>query len=112
MAHVLQLDINNHRYQLVNSAADGVYLIEINSQRRLLFLLSILLLLLGGYLYQLFTAPEYSDTHTARVQQVILEKHLGIDLSVPVETHQHPVYLYYDKFDLVKTFLPERDMSL
>ncbi len=126
MAHALQITIDNHRYQLVNSIADGIYLVEINSRRRLKILLGILLLLLAGYWYQFFSASrfninDYFTTPTATKQSVsdvvvsvslnnaqafIQEKQLVIDDSIAIESYQHFVYLYYDNIDVLETFLP------
>ncbi len=117
MAQTLQ--INNHRYQLVSSMADGLYLIEINTHRRLIILAFVLLLLLAGYFllsltdfnfntpWNIITAvntPAYEEPSAAMVH----EKHISLDTEIPADSNQHAVYLYYDQFDLMETFLPAR----
>ncbi len=117
MAQTLQINIDNHRYQLVSSMADGLYLVEINSQRRLMILLSILLFLLAGYLLLSLTDFNFNswDTDSTEVYQpvsaepgarMVLEKHINFDTEIPSDTYQHAVYLYYDRFNVLETFLP------
>ena len=117
MAQTLQINIDNHRYQLVSSIADGLYLVEINTQRRLIILLSVLLLLLAGYLLLSFSDFHYNswDTDSNEVYQpvpverdasMVREKHINYDTQIPIDSYQHAVYLYYDRFNVLETFLP------
>ena len=119
MAQTLQINIDNHRYQLVNSIADGVYLVEINSQRRLMILLSVLLFLLSGYLLLSLTDFKFNPqgigidftevyrTFSAETQApVVREKHIILDTEISTDSYQHSVYLYYDRFNVLETFLP------
>ncbi len=119
MAQTLQINIDNHRYQLVNSIADGVYLVEINSQRRLMILLSVLLFLLSGYLLLSLTDFKFNPqgigidftevyrTLSAEPQApVVREKHIILDTEISTDSYQHSVYLYYDRFNVLETFLP------
>ena len=117
MVQTLQINIDNHRYQLVSSMADGLYLVEINSQRRLIILLSVLLLLLTGYLLLSFTDFHFNswDTDSDEVYQpvsaepaarMVREKHINPDTRIPADSYQHAVYLYYDRYNVLETFLP------
>ena len=121
MAQTLQINIDNHRYhyQLVSSMTDGLYLVKINSQRRLMILLSVLLFLLAGYLLLSFTHFHFNsrDTDSAEVYQpvsaepaapVVREKHINPDTRIPADSYQHAVYLYYDRYNVLETFLPVR----
>ncbi len=117
MAQTLQINIDNHRYQLVSSMADGLYLVEINSQRRLIILLSVLVFLLAGYLLLSLTdfnfnslgtdsTEVYQPVPTEPVARMIREKHINIDTEIPTDSYQHTVYLYYERFNVLETFLP------
>ncbi len=106
MAHSLHLNIDSSKYRQVGSSPGGIYLVEANPDRRLSILLCVLFTVLGLYFYQYFVVTSAAVATPAPIEQVIRERHLSIDASIPVEYHQHPIYLYYETTDIMETFLP------